>query len=103
VSVEVEQGPWLQWHFDIFDVPAGAELLAASSVGPQAFRLRRNLATQFHPEADRSVIEAWFDDDIDQIAELGIDPDSLLTEADHQREAARGRAARLVDLVLSWT
>lgn len=102
VSVAVEPGPWLQWHFDVFEVPAGAELLATSPVGPQAFRLRRNLATQFHPEADRSVIEAWFEDDIDQIAALGIDPASLLTEADHQRGAARGRAAQLVDLVLSW-
>jgi GMP synthase-like glutamine amidotransferase len=99
----IERGPWLQWHFDRFAVPDGAELLATSPVGPQAFRLQRNLALQFHPEADRAVIEAWFDDDIDQIAELGIDPDSLLTEADRQRGAAQGRAALLVDLVLSWT
>jgi GMP synthase-like glutamine amidotransferase len=100
---EIEQGPWLQWHFDVFEVPAGADLLASSPVGPQAFRLRANLATQFHPEADRGVIEAWFDDDIDQIAELGLDPATLLVEADRQRPAARDRATRLVELVLSWT
>jgi GMP synthase-like glutamine amidotransferase len=99
----VAAGPWLQWHFDVFEVPRGADRLASSAVGPQAFRLRRNLATQFHPEADRSVIEAWFDDDIDQIAQLGLDPASLLVEADRQRPSARARAARLVDLVLSWT
>ena len=102
-SPEIEVGPWLQWHFDVFEVPAGAELLASSPVGPQAFRLRRNLALQFHPEADRGVIEAWFDDDIDQIAELGLDPTELLVEADRQRPAARDRAGRLVDLLLSWT
>ncbi len=49
------------------------------------------------------MIEAWFDDDIDQIAELGLDPTELLVEADRQRPAARDRAGRLVDLLLSWT
>lgn len=97
----IERGPWLQWHFDRFEVPAGAELLAASPVGPQAFRLRRNLGLQFHPEADRAVIAAWFDDDLDQIEHLGLDPDELLTEADRQRAAALERAARLVDLATS--
>ena len=97
----IERGPWLQWHFDRFAVPDGAELLATSSVGPQAFRLRRNLGLQFHPEADREVIAAWFDDDLDQIEGLGLDPDELLAEADRQRAAALERAARLVDLATS--
>lgn len=97
----IERGPWLQWHFDRFTVPEGAELLATSSVGPQAFRLRRNLGLQFHPEADRAVIAAWFDDDLDQIQDLGLDPTELLVEADRQREDALGRAAQLVDMVLT--
>jgi GMP synthase-like glutamine amidotransferase len=97
----IERGPWLQWHFDRFAVPDGAELLATSAVGPQAFRLRRNLGLQFHPEADRAVIAAWFDDDLDQIEGLGLDPDELLAEADRQRAAALERAARLVDLATS--
>jgi GMP synthase-like glutamine amidotransferase len=95
-GAEIEPGPWLQWHFDRFEVPEGAEQLAESDAGPQAFRLRRNLGLQFHPEADRSVIEAWFADDLDQIAEVGVDPDELLAEADRQRTAARARADRLV-------
>lgn len=102
-SPSIEPGPWLQWHFDVFEVPDGAEELARSDAGPQAFRLRRNLATQFHPEADRSVLEAWFVDDIDQISDLGLRPDDLLAEADVQRPDARRRAGDLVDLVLSWT
>ena len=97
----IERGPWLQWHFDRFEVPPGGELLATSAVGPQAFRLRRNLGLQFHPEADRAVIAAWFDDDLDQIAHLGLDPSELLTEADRQRPAALARAARLVELATS--
>jgi GMP synthase-like glutamine amidotransferase len=100
---EIERGPWLQWHFDVFEVPDGAETWAASAVGPQAFRLRRNLATQFHPEADRAVIESWFVDDLDQIESLGLDPSELLERCDQLRGDASARARRLVDLVLSWT
>ena len=97
---DIEPGPWLQWHFDIFTVPEGAEELAVSPSGPQAFRLRRNLGLQFHPEADRAVIEAWFADDIDQIQAFEIDPDELLVQADHERPAARARAERLVRTLL---
>lgn len=97
----IERGPWLQWHFDRFAVPDGAELLATSPVGPQAFRLRRNLGLQFHPEVDRAVIAAWFVDDLDQIADLGIDPGELLAETDRRRADALERAERLVDLVLT--
>lgn len=98
---EIEPGPWLQWHFDRFEVPEGAEQLAESDAGPQAFRLRRNLGLQFHPEADRSVIEAWFEDDLDQIAAVGVDPAELLAEAERQRVAARARADRLVATFLA--
>jgi GMP synthase-like glutamine amidotransferase len=95
-AADIEPGPWLQWHFDSFSVPEGATELASSPAGPQAFRLRRNLALQFHPEADRAVLEAWLDDDADQLAGLDLDPDRLLEEADHQLTAARARADRLV-------
>jgi len=95
-ATEIEPGPWLQWHFDTFTVPEGAEQLAVSDAGPQAFRLRRNLAVQFHPEADRAVIESWFEIDVDQIQAMAIDPDELLDEADRQLPAARGRAERLL-------
>ena len=97
---EIEPGPWLQWHFDRFEVPDGAEQLAESDAGPQAFRLRRNLAVQFHPEADRDVIQAWFEDDLDQISALGIDPGDLLDQADMHRAGARARAERLITTFL---
>ncbi|MEI2697074.1 MAG: type 1 glutamine amidotransferase [Microthrixaceae bacterium] len=98
----IESGPWFQWHFDVFDVPPGAELLATSRIGPQTFRLRANLATQFHPEVDRDVVAGWFVDDMDQIVDLGIDPDDLLAECDRHRVAALLRADRLVEQVLGW-
>ena len=96
-SPQLEPGPWLQWHFDVFTVPEGARELARSDAGPQAFVLRRNLGLQFHPEADRAVLEGWMGDDADQLVAAGIDPEPLLAEADRQRPEARRRAERLLD------
>jgi GMP synthase-like glutamine amidotransferase len=96
----VEVGPWLQWHFDAFEVPSGGTELARSRSGAQAFRLRRNLGLQFHPEAHRAVLEAWLTDDLDQLRAAGVDPERLLDGADRHHEQARDRARRLVDHVL---
>lgn len=92
----IERGPWLQWHFDAFEVPEGATELARSPAGPQAFLLRRNVGLQFHPEADRSVLEAWLADDLDQLVAAGVDAEGLLAGADEHAAAARGRARRLL-------
>jgi GMP synthase-like glutamine amidotransferase len=99
-SVVIDSGPWMQWHFDCFEIPDGAQPLAHSSAGPQAFLLRNNLAVQFHPEVNRLVLEEWLIDDLDQLADLGVDPEPLLTEADRQLQASRERAARLLDYFL---
>lgn len=96
----VERGPWLQWHGDAFTVPDGAVELARSVAGPQAFLLRRNLGLQFHPEADRAVLEEWLVDDAEELLSVGIDPDVLLRGADAQGADAVARAARLVDRFL---
>jgi len=50
-----------QWHEDTFDLPGGAELLAAGDDVPtQAFRFgTRAWGVQFHFEVDRAGVEAW--------------------------------------------
>lgn len=50
-----------QWHGDTFDLPAGAVLLASSSVYPnQAFRYRdRVYALQFHIEVTPDIVHGW--------------------------------------------
>ena len=55
----VPPGPWMQWHHDVFTVPPDATELARNAVGPQAFRLRRNLGLQFHPEVDGTIVSHW--------------------------------------------
>ncbi len=92
----IESGPWLQWHFDAFTVPPGATELARSRAGPQAFALGPHLGLQYHPEADRSVLEGWMVDDLDQLVDVGLDADVLLAGADEHFDAAAARARRLV-------
>ena len=65
-----------QWHSWQFSIPEGAELLATSPAGAQAFRCGRAWGVQFHPEVDRATLARWiehYDDDPDAVA-LGFDP-----------------------------
>lgn len=50
----------LQWHDDVVQLPAGANLLAASPVCPnQAFRLGSAVGMQFHAEIDAAELARW--------------------------------------------
>ena len=96
-----EAGPWFQWHLDVFEPPPDATLLARSPAGPQAFRLRSNLALQFHPEVDTAVLEEWMITDRDQLRDCGVDPDELLAATAENEETARRRTLALVERFLS--
>ncbi len=53
----------LQWHGDMFHVPADGILLAASTDCPhQAFRYRNALGLQFHLEVTEQILSDWFGD-----------------------------------------
>jgi len=94
-------GPWFQWHLDVFEAPPGAEVLATSPAGPQAFRLRRNLGLQFHPEVDTEVLTEWMVTDRDQLRDCGVDPDELLARTAAETRNARTRAEALVRAFLA--
>lgn len=50
----------LHWHSDAVELPRGAILLASTPRTPvQAFRIGTALGTQFHPEADAALLDAW--------------------------------------------
>jgi GMP synthase-like glutamine amidotransferase len=55
----VPSGPWLQWHFDRFILPAGVTALAESTVGAQAFVCGPHLGVQFHPESTIAIVRRW--------------------------------------------
>lgn len=53
--------PMMQWHFDTFELPPGAERLLASRHCPnQAFRLgAHTYGLQFHPEITPDIVARW--------------------------------------------
>lgn len=67
------EGPWLQWHFDCFTLPPGAELLAESSVCVEAFAHGRSVGVQFHPEATIEIVSSWARKDHERLLALGIE------------------------------
>ena len=86
----VPEGPWFQWHFDSFTAPPGAQLIADSPVGPQAYTIGHSLGVQFHPEVTPQIMEAWVTAYRHELDQQGVDPDGLLEET---RAVARRRAA----------
>ena len=94
----VPPGPWLQWHFDRFTVPAGAELLATSAAGPQAFTHGRHLGVQFHPESTIEIVRSWARSDDERVRALGIgDGQALLERGRGHATAAVSAAFDLFD------
>lgn len=93
----IESAPWCQWHYDAWTVPPGAQEIARNENASQAFRLRRNLAVQFHPELDGAILAGWLANGGHSSAVAhGIDPDELLAHTVAEEDAARKRATRLV-------
>lgn len=91
-------GPWLQWHYHRFSVPAGAVEVARSPSGPQAFRMGEHLGVQFHPESTIEIVAEWARQDRDQLRERGLgDGEALLEAGRHHAEAAARNAFTLFD------
>jgi GMP synthase-like glutamine amidotransferase len=93
----VREGPWFQWHFDSFSVPDGAELVAESDAGPQAFVAGRSLGLQFHPEVTVEIMDEWVRVYRHELDAEGVDPDGLLEETKRRAAASRANAWRLMD------
>jgi GMP synthase-like glutamine amidotransferase len=93
----VPEGPWFQWHFDAFEAPPGAEVVAESDVCPQAFVSGRSMGLQFHPEVTTQIMEDWVRVYRHELDADGVDPDALLAETYEREEAARASSRRLLD------
>jgi GMP synthase-like glutamine amidotransferase len=94
----VAAGPWLQWHYDVASVPPDAGQLARSAVGPQAWRLGRMFATQFHPEVTEAIVRRWSAGaGAQELARTGVGVESLLAQTARCVDDSRPNAHRLVD------
>jgi GMP synthase-like glutamine amidotransferase len=102
----VPPGPWLQWHWDRFSTPPGAEEIARSEVGSQAFRHGPHLGVQFHPESTIEIVRGWARADRARLAAHGVeDGVALLEQGRAQAGEAAQNALRLFDgfRAQSWT
>lgn len=99
----VPEGPWFQWHFDSFTLPAGATLVADNDAGPQAFVHGRSLGLQFHPEVTPEIMDAWVVAYRHELDENGVDPDGLLVETRERAAASKAVGERLLDAFLDRT
>jgi len=94
----VPSGPWFEWHFDRFELPAGVTALATTPLANQAFTVGRSLGLQFHPEVTETVLAAWLEHDggTQTLASHGIDPELLLAQTRHLQAWAGQRTRQLV-------
>ncbi len=95
------EGPWFQWHFDTFDLPGDARLVAESDVGPQAFVAAQSMGVQFHPEVTPEIMEDWVSVYRHELDKEGVDPDGLLEETNVGAEQAQKRSLALLDAFLA--
>jgi GMP synthase-like glutamine amidotransferase len=93
----VPQGPWFQWHFDTFELPRGATLVAENDAGPQAYTIGRSLATQFHPEVTPEIMDDWVRVYRHELDAEGVDPDRLLEETHERWETTSASSRTLLD------
>ena len=93
-----------QWHSDGFDLPAGAELLAAGGADfpNQAFRYgARAVALQFHPDVTYHMMCKWTLRGADRLGRPGAQPrpGHLGGWFQHDGDVAAGFATQPFDLV----
>ena len=93
-------GLWFEFHVDKFTPPPKAEVLATTSAGPQAYRLGRMLAVQYHPEVTPDIIRRWGAESGDEATKYGLDFEAMYRRSDELDSANRQRCYDLVDRFL---
>jgi hypothetical protein len=96
----VPEGPWFQWHFDTFAAPPGANVIAESDAGPQAFVAGRSLGLQFHPEVTPRIMDDWVRVYRHELDAEGVDPDALLEETKRRANESRRMSLQLLERFL---
>ena len=96
VADPVWQGPWVRWHADHLEVPAGTEVLARDKGTVQVFHHRspsggNAVGVQFHPEAGPDSANLWATKTPDMLARSGATPAQIARDG----AALDGHAARL--------
>jgi GMP synthase-like glutamine amidotransferase len=90
--------PALHWHEDMWELPAGATLLASSVACPhQAFRYGRAYGLLFHVETSPEMVSAWIEEYSDKLRSRGWHyADRIREEAENRADAFRQQTLRLM-------
>jgi GMP synthase-like glutamine amidotransferase len=88
-----------QWHHYTFSLPPDATPLAESTICLQAFRLadRPAWGIQFHAEVTQTMVEAWTDEDPD---DLPMPPSVLRVESEARMEGSNAQGRALAEAFL---
>jgi GMP synthase-like glutamine amidotransferase len=98
----VGNGPWFQFHYDRWSVPAGAVEIARNPVSSQAFTINNALAIQFHPEVTAASLDGWLVWGGDKkVIEDGQDPEIMLAQTKNEEGASRERTYALIDAFIA--
>ena len=93
----VLSGKWMQWHYDSFTAPPGFDVLASNDSAIQCIRRGHVVGVQFHPEFDEQCLVSWLGNGGDRELELlGISPQDLISETQHEVHLARSRSAEFL-------
>jgi GMP synthase-like glutamine amidotransferase len=96
----IAPGPWLEWHYDTLTPPEGAQILARSPAGIQAYQHDRAFGVQFHPEVSPDILASWIAGSTLQLEELGVDAEGFQRETERRATQARAAAHVLFAQVL---
>ena len=91
-------GPWFQFHYDRWQVPAAAVEIARNPIASQAFLIENSMAIQFHPEITPESLEGWlFWGGDKKVIEDGQDPSVMTQQTSAYAAESVQRTNALVD------
>jgi GMP synthase (glutamine-hydrolysing) len=67
-----------QWHGDTYDLPETANIMATSTLYPQAFSFGSAIGIQFHLEVDGEMIQRWLQEYYEEIIREFINPRHII-------------------------
>jgi GMP synthase-like glutamine amidotransferase len=91
------------WHGDTFDLPEGAALLASSAVCKnQAYRKGNCVGVQFHPEADKALIQQMVHHEkAELVKDEYVQTEAAIMEQLHLGDANRELLFQLLDNIIN--
>jgi GMP synthase-like glutamine amidotransferase len=93
-------GLWFEYHVDTFTPPDDAEVFASTAAGPQAYRLGRMLALQFHPEVTPAIIQRWGREGLADAERYDLDLAAIYEQSELLAGQSQARCHSLVDAFL---